>query len=184
MRPNVSFKSYREARGHKGVGASFLAYGFSAIKAQSFRGNTKIAALLRQGRQWAEDTSETISRPTFEEQEFSVKELIGESSGTSIEVILGNDQGVRPRNLSWLGAHNADQWAEVLRIKTPVGGVYLETSRFSPNIIINVINAEGNTSSVTLDKPEYYYPHEFPGIKAESISGIEKALVKNSGKSR
>ena len=62
LRPSVSFKRQADLRGHKGVGATFLAYGFSFIKLQSRREGSALAVILRQGRQWAEDTSGTIDR--------------------------------------------------------------------------------------------------------------------------
>ena len=67
-----SFKLQTEYRGHKGVGATFLAYGFSFLKLQSKQEDVSFAAVLRQGRAWAEDSSGSIPRPKFEEIEFSV----------------------------------------------------------------------------------------------------------------
>ena len=55
LRPNRSFKNQTDFRGHKGVGATFLAYGFSFAKLQSKQPNSTFAAILRQGRAWAED---------------------------------------------------------------------------------------------------------------------------------
>jgi len=130
LRPSVSFKKQAELRGHKGVGATFLAYGFSFIKLQSKQNNTGIAVILRQGRQWAEDNSGTIPRPKLAETDFAVSELTNDQSGTSVEIIVGKSPGERPRDLSWLGARSAEQWYDVLRIKTPLGGVYLSTSKF------------------------------------------------------
>jgi len=66
LRPSVSFKKQADLRGHKGVGATFLAYGFSFLKLQSKQASSALAAVLRQGRQWAEDTSNTVPRPKFE----------------------------------------------------------------------------------------------------------------------
>src|ERR1700721_3465561 len=66
LRPSVSFKKQADLRGHKGVGATFLAYGFSFLKLQTKQTGLQIAAVLRQGRQWAEDNSGTVPRPRFE----------------------------------------------------------------------------------------------------------------------
>jgi hypothetical protein len=74
FRPNVSFKKDQGVRGEKGVGATFLAYGFSFVWLQSKKSGNYLSAILRQGRQWAEDDRGVIPRQTFELQQFSVPE--------------------------------------------------------------------------------------------------------------
>jgi hypothetical protein len=44
LRPNVSFKRQADLRGHKGVGATFLAYGYSFMRLQSKREGSELAA--------------------------------------------------------------------------------------------------------------------------------------------
>ena len=110
LRPNVSFKTGEKLRGQKGVGATFLAYGFSFIRVQSKTPTSELAATLRQGRQWAEDASGTIPRPKLQALEYSVPELVHESSGTAIEIICGKSAGERPSDLGWMGAQTAEQW--------------------------------------------------------------------------
>jgi hypothetical protein len=81
FRPSVSFKKRREYRGHKGVGATFLAYGFSGVKLQTIRHELSIGGILRQGREWAEDVGFSVDRPRFEECAVAVPELSGAVSG-------------------------------------------------------------------------------------------------------
>lgn len=175
LRPNVSFKKGVSLRGHKGVGATYLAYGFSLIKLQSKKNNGPISAVLRGGRDWAEDESGSIPRPKFEQQTFDVPELAGAETGTAVEVKLGDSPGERPRDLGWIGARNADQWLNVLRIKTPLGGIYLTTSPFKPKVTVTVLDHEGSSTKVESDNCEYYYPHEIPG-KVRSLTEITDAL--------
>jgi hypothetical protein len=181
LRPSVSFKSQADLRGHKGVGATFLAYGFSFLKLQSKQNGTKLAAVLRQGRQWAEDGSGTVPRPKFEATEFSVPELEGESSGTSVEVIVGQASGERPKNLAWMGAQSAEQWYTVLRIKSPLGGVYLLTPAFRPRISIRVRSSDKIETHYETDSAEYYYPHEIPDRKVQCLHDVVRALEAVSG---
>ncbi len=180
FRPNVTFKRGAGLRGNKGVGATYLAYGFSFIKIQSKCAGSQLAALLRGGRRWAEDTSGVVPRPKLESKDFDVAELIGESSGTSVEVILGDSHGERPRDLAWIGARNAKQWLDVLRIKTPLGAVTLDSSKFSPLVVVRVTDPEGVKTEVQSTHCEYYYPHEMPG-KVQSLGDIAKALDKIQG---
>lgn len=176
LRPNVSFKKATEGRGHKGVGATFLAYGYSFLKLESKKSGISLGAILRQGRQWAEDTAGTMPRPKFAAHAFEVPELAMESSGTSVEIRVGVTKGERPKDLGWHGAHTAKQWYDVLRLKTPLGGVYLNTPAFAPEINVKVTSPSGSVSSLTETRGEFYYPHEIPNIKVQSLSDLQKAL--------
>lgn len=180
LRPNISYKRGSGVRGNKGVGATYLAYGFSQIRIQTKKNGTELAAVLVGGRRWAEDHSGAVPRPTFRSEKFNVAELANESSGSSFEVMLGDGAGERPKDLGWIGARNASQWLSVLRIKTPLGGVYLTTSRFKPSVRISVTDPEGSTTVEETSNCEYYYPHEIPG-KVQSLEGIKAALGKVSG---
>lgn len=181
LKPNVSFKNPKEARGQKGVGATFLAYGFSVIRTHTRKNGVQVAAILRGGRQWAQDSSESIPRPAFEAESFNVPELGMSESGTAVEVILGGLPGERPRELAWLGAKNAKQWYEVLRIKSPLGGVYLNTGKFKPKVEIEVIDIDGTVDRLSETQPEYFYPHEMADLKAGTVKDVESALSKIQG---
>src|ERR1019366_4208513 len=104
-----------------------------------------------------------------------VPELVNEKSGTSVEVIVGQSSGERPRDLSWLGARSAEQWYDVLRIKTPLGGVYFSSSAFSPTTIIRVRSSDKEVSEKTQTGAEYYYPHDIPNLKIQSLRDVSKA---------
>lgn len=181
FRPNVSFKRRREHRGHKGVGATFLAYGFSLIRLQTKRHDSMVAGLLRQGREWAEDTGSYIKRPRFEGFAFSVQELISEKSGTCIEILIGDKQ--RPQ-LGWLQAQKAQQWLDALRIKTPLGGIYLTAKerQLDVNVTLTVTQADGTKDTSNSSKIDYYYPHEMPVLsKIQSLDTIEKVMESIKG---
>lgn len=182
LAPAVSFKNQGSSRGHKGVGATFLAYGYSYLSVQTKKPGFEIAAILRQGRQWAEDASGTVVRPTFEGQPFGVPELLHETSGTSFEIIVGKSAGERPRDLGWIGATTPTQWFDVLRVKTPIGGVYLDRGKFHFDTTITV-QLNGQKSTQTFTASEYLYPHEIPDFKSASIIDISKALDKIPGDS-
>jgi len=184
LRPSVSFKKQADLRGHKGVGATFLAYGFSFLRLQSKRPDKALAVVLRQGRQWAEDASGTIPRPKLEAIDFAVAEIAADRSGTSVEVIIGQSPSERPRDLSWLGARTAEQWFDVLRIKTPLGGIYLSSAKFMPSVTVSVRSSDRELSEKTTDRAEYYYPHEIPNLKVKSLGDLSKAADKIPGDSQ
>lgn len=186
FRPNTSFKTRRESRGHKGVGATFLAYGFSMISMMSKKSDIKIAAALRGGREWSEER--TSARPRLEIIEFNCPELLHESSGTSVEILIPDAQ--RPK-LSWLMAKSADAWYDVLRIRTPLGGVYLTKSDkdklVEPEVFLTLVATDGDVTDAARSNVEYYYPHEMPifdTAKVKTVGDIQVAESKLSGNVR
>lgn len=174
FRPNVTYKRGAGLRGNKGVGATYLAYGFSLIHVQTKIEERTISAVLRQGRGWAEDNSGLIPRPTLEIKPFNEELLDYETRGTSFEILLGDSPGERPRDLGWIGARTAKQWLAVLRIKTPLGMVALDTPDYSPTVCLTVVAPDGTKTTTTTTSCDYYYPHEIPG-KVKSLSEIKRA---------
>ncbi|MFT0878281.1 ATP-binding protein [Rhodopseudomonas sp. G2_2311] len=176
FRPNVSFKSRKESRGHKGVGATFLAYGYGQIRLFTKTANSRLSVRLVGGRQWADDQSGSFSRPKLEADNFDVSELAGEASGTAIEISI--PKGVRP-DLGWWGATTATQWYWLLRMRTPLGGIYLAGAQ-PPKVKVN-IEVNDYSNSVTQEDfsfVEYPYPHELSEIlpRVRSYEDVVKAL--------
>ena len=176
FRPMISFKRQDDLRGNKGVGATFLAYGFNNVRIYTKQNNESFGYLLRSGRNWVEDASGKTPRPLLEEIEFIVPELANEASGTAIEITLTRSGNEKPKDLGWLGAKTSKGWFNVLRITTPIGGTYLRTAEFKPEITIKVTDKEGHSDKLTSNNAEYYYPHEIEGIKAVDLMEIRGAL--------
>ncbi|MFZ3003402.1 MAG: ATP-binding protein [Undibacterium umbellatum] len=175
--PNVSYKKGEKLRGQKGVGATFLAYGFNFVQLKTKQKDLKLSAILRQGRQWAEDASNFVPRPKLEElKAFDCKWLESQDSGTSILIKLTESVNEKPKDLGWCGATNADQWLTLLRILTPLGGIYIQNSEFKPSIEIIVTDRSGTETSAECSDPEYFYVHDIPGIRNSDLTSIRKAL--------
>jgi hypothetical protein len=173
-------KKRREGRGRKGVGATFLAYNYDYIRLQSKRDGHAFSANLSQGRHWAEDVGGAVPRPVFRQGSFDSALLTTEESGTSVEIKLG---GHRP-NLGWLGATSASQWFDVLRLKTPLGGIYLHTPDKDVQIEgeIIVTDLAGTRTKQQFSRPEYFFPHDLPNLhRVKSVSDIEGRIASISG---
>lgn len=177
FRPNVSFKSRREGRGHKGVGATFLAYGFGLIRLSTKIPASSVTVRLAGGRQWADDYIGAYPRPKLEVEDFAVRELAPETSGTSVEISI--PQGIRP-DLGWWGATNAEQWYELLRMRTPLGGIYL-AGKLPPKVKVHIsVNDFSNTKTTQdFDFIEYPLPHEFTQVlpKTKSYDEVKHAMA-------
>ncbi|MCA9964256.1 MAG: ATP-binding protein [Anaerolineales bacterium] len=155
--PNLSFKDGDSTRGNKGVGATYLGYGFNYLEAATKRNGEYYAGVLRGGREWVEDKTETVIRPMVEP--LTHLDLLNEiDCGTTLKIKLIGTK-IRPRNLSWIGANSAEEWLSILRVVTPLGGIYLCDDE-SPDVIAEVeVLSNGTSSVVTMDDPYYLYPH-------------------------
>ncbi len=178
FRPNVSFKSKKQSRGHKGVGATFLAYGYSLIRTFTKTVATGAVGIrLAGGRQWADDQTGAYPRPKMEIEEFGVPELANENSGTAVEINIG--PGQRP-DLGWWKATTAHQWYQIMRMRTPLGGIYL-TGNAAPKVKVTIhVNDFSNTETEEVSNfVEYFYPHEMSEVlpKTKSLSEIRVAVV-------
>lgn len=177
FRPNMTFKKGQGLRGNKGVGATFLAYGYNYVELHTKINKDVYAGIFRGGRNWVED-SKGMKEPEFEEVEFNVPELESEASGTCIKIMLQKESKTeKPKDFSWYGANTAFQWFTMLRIATPLGSISLENpTHILPTVHLSVIDKNGNR---TVNPPEknvqYYYPHDIPSIqkKTQSLNDLK-----------
>lgn len=182
LAPNISFKSNENLRGNKGVGTTFLAYGFNNIKIQTKCENFETCVLLINGRRWIDNKTGDIERPKFRSLSNSINNFLDNfTHGSTFKVTLGD--GEKPK-LTYLTAYQAEQWIDILKIRTPLGGINLVTNNesiFKPMITVKVIDTYGNETSVSTNGAEYYYPHEIPNLKVVYVSDINKAIESLNG---
>jgi hypothetical protein len=168
LKPNFSFKDGPGTRGSKGVGATYLAFGFNHLEvATKPNPETTYAGILRDGRTWLDDTKGIIPRPTVEPATKTTPALSNLDRGTSITLKLSGDN-IRPKSLQYFIAKNAEQWMCLLRAHTPLGGVYLGDVVPPPvKIVVSVRSEKGDETNAVLDSPQYLYPHEVLGKTAD-----------------
>lgn len=159
LRPNFSFKKGADTRGNKGVGATYLAYGFNHLEVATKYEGHSASGVLKRGREWVEDTSETVSRPKVEPITPTHTPFHSIDRGSSMVVRL-DGPAIRPRDLAWLGANDAETWLSVLRSTTPLGGIYLCGKEPRPIAIqLEVVNSYGDSTEAKLNAPEYLHPN-------------------------
>lgn len=160
LAPNLSFKDGKRFRGSKGVGATYLAYGFNHLEVATKFNHKVYSGILRGGRNWVEDTTETIVRPMVENGEVEHTIFQSLDRGTSFTIRLSGNN-IRPKDLSWVGATTAGQWLALLRLVSPIGGIYM-CKEVAPDIQINidVVNKDGALTQTSIGSPNYLYPHE------------------------
>ncbi|HEX9989834.1 MAG TPA: ATP-binding protein [Chloroflexia bacterium] len=177
LKPNISFKDGVTTRGSKGVGATYLAYGHNYLEvATKFEGKV-YSGVLREGREWVEDTTETVGRPRMTIISPTHPPFLNVDRGTSMTLKL-TGQHVR-NNLRYSGATTAEQWAAILRVATPLGGIYLCTQT-PPRITVclEVIDLQRQATHETVSQPTYVYPHTVLGTSADLREYLKDQAVR------
>ena len=142
LAPNVSFKK-QENRGNKGVGASYLAYGFNFLQVGTRTPDYEFIGTLQNGRVWVEDESGTEPRPKVIRENEALHSVFHEiDRGTTFTLKLVGGF-IRPQRLDWLSAYTANQWSAILRIKTPLGGIYFGAEAPKIQCTLKVIDKNG-----------------------------------------
>ena len=141
LAPNVSFKQQRD-RGNKGVGATYLGYGFNFLQIGTKTPEFSFVGTIKDGREWVEDNSGTKIRPKIQESDVIHKVFNNIDRGSTFSLKLVGEF-IRPKDLKWVGATTADKWDVVLRLKTPLGGIYFTRPEFSFKCHLTVIDEDG-----------------------------------------
>jgi hypothetical protein len=171
LKPNFSFKPGTSTRGSKGVGATFLAYGFNHLEiATKVVPDSVNSGIIESGRVWLDDTTNTVSRPKVRFSDPKHTPFSQIDRGTSVTLRLIGD-GIRPRSLNYFIAKTAEQWLCLLRAHTPLGGVYLcGDTPHQIQINLEVVPPPSKGSQATfavLEGPRYLFPHEVLGRTAD-----------------
>lgn len=177
--PNYTDKPYsraepgkRSLRGHKGVGLTFLAFGFNLLRYCSKKDNQFFSGEMSGGRLWV-DSEATTELPKVIPSEYCPEFLEGHHSGSSFEVMLSPEFFGRV-GLAWLG------WHYVIRCITAVG--YCDINKlFTWNedaiVTLKVIDMNGGIAmppdGYSDQLPlEFFYPHNV--LKSCNLDGYFK----------
>lgn len=159
LAPSISFKSGGETRGNKGVGVTYIAYGFNDLTIRTKNKHFSFQGTLRRGREWIEDQAGTVSRPLIVQATTSSTAFDELDEGTSFKIAFSGKH-VRPSNLGWYQAKTAEQWLYMLLVKTPLGAIRLpDCSASSVQFDLNVVDKEGNVTSIEHQPAKYKFPH-------------------------
>lgn len=121
LAPGESFKDL-DSRGSKGVGATYVAYGFNYLRVDTKTKNFVASGEMEKAREWL-DREVSASNPLV----FPVgtacpdPEFVNFDRGVSIT--LKFDNSTQPRDLSWPQLNNAKAWFVALSTRTALGAV-------------------------------------------------------------
>ena len=168
LAPYFSFKS-GNTRGRKGVGATYLAYGFNYIQVCTKTEDYNSVGKMIGAKDWVEDENPAANPKVVYDQSGPVDEKFQEvDRGVSICVRFGKN--TYPSDLKWIQTNNASSWMKILRVKTALGAI-------NPNphikIYLKVIDREGVITTEEATKIEYLWTNQIT-TKSACIKDIKK----------
>ncbi len=173
LAPNFSFKEVKTSRGHKGVGATYLAYGFNSLRVHTMAPGHQARGRILNARNWTIGELD-LEPPLVEPDAGDPIDPEFEAGGRGTSLTLRFDETTTPGKLSWMGAKNAETWATLLRVKTGLGAL-----KPLENLVCSIIciNA-GEKTSYDLVSPAYLWLHQQAQSKSASLRDVENAREK------
>jgi len=132
------------------------------------------------GRKWVDDNEGIVTKPSVMESKTIHDIFNSVDRGATFTIRFGGDN-TRPKNLSYFGADNAQQWLHILLIKTPLGNIdFFNENLFKTHVNLEVIDASGNKTEINNEAAEYIYPHTKINASAnlKEIIQFQEKLVK------
>ncbi len=170
LAPDFSFKS-GNTRGHKGVGATFLAYGYNFIQIHTKTEDFTYTGKMLNARKWLDDENPSSDPLVKLTSDGIIASECGEiDKGVSIYIKF--DKTTHPADLNWIKANNVDTWHKILSVKTGLGS-FFQNDSISVNI--KVINAEGDIDEKEYQGTGYLWPHTLTNRSA-SIQSIQQKM--------
>lgn len=177
LSPSISFKNSKNTRGNKGVGATYLAYGFNNLEIETKTADYLANTQILNGRAWVDDDDASVARPTVKALSGNPSKLEHIDRGSRFS--LKFEGNVRPKNLSWIGATTADQWKYLLLIKTPLGQISQPGVDTSLVFDLKVTDENGIESQLTNQACEYVFPHRVikACVQVSDITAEQSSLL-------
>ncbi len=183
LAPNISFKDDEDSRGNKGVGATYIAYGFDYLQFGTKGNGHEFIGELSNGREWVEDKKGIVTRPMVRKTKLIDKTFNNIERGSTFTLKYGG-QYTRPKDLKWYTAITPMQWMYLLLIKTPLGCIYNDTENFvAIKFDLSVIDKKGSIKTIKEEDALYIFPHTKikASVNLKDINIIQKKLIE-SGK--
>ncbi len=177
LAPNVSFKD-NLARGSKGVGATYLAYGFNYIHIDAKTKNLRASGAMEGARNWLHEMNAPANPKIYpvEDKIYWDPNFELYDSGVSVTVLF--DGSSRPSDIKWPKLSSADSWLKALKIKTALGAIL---EKQSVEITVIHIRSDGTETKVIDEEVNYLAPHKFFSRSKryeDVISKLEQAVAK------
>ncbi|MBV7331812.1 ATP-binding protein [Chloroflexi bacterium TSY] len=164
--PDISFKSGK-TRGHKGVGATYLAYGFNFIQVATRTENYNAVGKMEGAREWLANENPS-GNPQIVSDTNGAKDSYFLNVDRGVSIYVKFDKYTQPGDLSWLVTDQAENWFKILTVKTGLGAFYPAQSI---KINLKAIDRQGEATVYRHEGIGYLWPHTIVQ-KTASISEI------------
>ncbi|WP_047514021.1 ATP-binding protein [Methylophilus sp. Q8] len=180
LAPNFSFKS-GNTRGHKGVGATYVAYGFNYMKI-----STKVPGFETSGRiigalDWIKSKAQGAN-PKVEPDDAKHVNDAFDANDRGVSITVRFDENTHPKQLNWNKADTADKWKKILSIKTGLGSIF-------PNetILVSInVHSAGKVTSISSLGTSYHWLYKAAAKKAtvRELNKESRAIFEKFGGQR
>ncbi|MES2366444.1 MAG: ATP-binding protein [Pseudomonadota bacterium] len=180
LAPNISFKDGSKTRGNKGVGATYIAYGFDHLCFGTKGNGHSFVGEIIGGRKWVDDNNGIVTRPVVVESTWLDPAFLSTDRGSTFKINY-NGSNTRPRDLSWYAATTPEQWLYLLLVKTPLGSIkYLNEQPDYITFSINVIDKDGIAKTLDQQNAAYIFPHTKinASTNIKDVIAIQGELIK------
>lgn len=171
LAPNFSFKN-GNTRGHKGVGATYLAYGFNYIQIATKSPDFEAVGVMKNARKWLSDPAPS-GNPKVEPDKNAVIDPVFHDFDRGVSITVNYDNTTYPKNLSWIGINKAKDWLSILKVKTGLGAIN-ENKQIQVDVIVE--DKKGDISKATSEGIEYLEIQSFVA-KSQNYTDIQHKLT-------
>ncbi|WP_395738743.1 hypothetical protein [Prosthecobacter sp.] len=168
LAPSFSFKSGK-TRGHKGVGATYLAYGFNFMQIATKTDDFSHVGKMENARKWLTDANPASNPLIIRDRNPCIDPGFKEFE-QGVSITLRFDSTTVPGDLNWLKADSAKVWKDILLLKTGLGAVL---APLKVNVHLEVTTDGGLTTKEDWSTSEYRWPHELVG-KHKTLREVQK----------
>ncbi|PAU80379.1 ATP-binding protein [Halovibrio salipaludis] len=183
LAPNISFKDGENARGNKGVGATYIAYGFNFLQFGTKGNGHNFVGELENGREWVEDLRGVVTRPVVNLSKNYDESFSEIDRGSTFKICFGG-KSTRPKDLSWYSATTPEQWLYLLLIKTPLGSINSpDTSRKNIKFNLTVKDKYGQKRTLDDQDAEYLFPHKKikASLNLKDVFKYQDSVIRSGG---
>lgn len=180
LAPNFSFKS-GNTRGHKGVGATYVAYGFNYMRVTTKVPGFEASGRIVNARNWLSEAGSS-SNPKIEPDTSLIRDDYYQKFDRGVSISVKFDDNTHPRRLDWIQANTAQKWAQILSIKTGIGAAF-EDKRIQ--IAVRVMSG-GAATTADLSGTSYLWLHRAAAktARVRDVEAESKKLFEKFGAGR
>lgn len=167
LAPNFSFKS-GATRGHKGVGATYVAYGFNYMRVSTRVPGFEASGRIIGARTWL-NTDGAPANPKVEPDASAIEGAFP-SIDRGVSITVRFDDATHPKRLDWIRADSADKWSKILAVKTGLGSIIEDN-----DVEISVrVKSQGKCTELLTKGTRYLWLYKY-AAKTARIRDLESA---------